>query len=107
MAVSAARRLVIGVVARGMSTDTQLTSAPASCWEACSSAAGSGLLPAGLLLWIPGLAGCLGDERFVAGGDGQAAPSCRRVLHQGNAAGLMGRPGGVDAEDAGVDQSQA
>ena len=45
MAVSAARRRVIGVVARGMSTDTQLTSAPASCWDALSSAAGSGLLP--------------------------------------------------------------
>ena len=45
MAVSAARRLVIGVVARGMSTDMQLSSAPASCLEAWSSAAGSGLLP--------------------------------------------------------------
>ena len=45
MAVSAARRPVIAVVARGMSTETQLTSAPVSCWEAGSSADGSGLLP--------------------------------------------------------------
>ena len=36
---------LIGVVARGMSTDTQLTSEPVSCWEACSIVAGSGLLP--------------------------------------------------------------
>ena len=38
MAVSAALRLVIGVVARGMSNDTQLTFSSANCFEACNSA---------------------------------------------------------------------
>ena len=54
----------------------------------------------GLLLCIPGLACCLADESFVAGGDGKAAPTGIGALHKGDAAGLMGRPGGVYAEDA-------
>ncbi|CAI8161816.1 MAG: Uncharacterised protein [Synechococcus sp. CC9902] len=49
-------------------------------------------------LWIPGDPPGQIQKGGIAGGQGTALPARCRGLHQGDAAGLVSRPGGIDAE---------
>ena len=48
---------------------------------------------------IPWFSSGDGKEAVVAGGKGQTLPTFSFSLHQGHTTGVVGRPGGIDAED--------
>ena len=62
---------------------------------------GIGFTALGFPVLVPGNARSQGEKGVVTGGQGQALPTLSSPLHQGHTTGVVGRPGGVDAEAQG------
>jgi hypothetical protein len=60
---------------------------------------GIGFTALGFSALIPWFSSGNGKEAVVAGGKSQALPSISSSLHQSHSTGVVGRPGGIDAED--------
>ena len=60
---------------------------------------GIGFTALGFSALIPWFSSGDGEEAVVTGGQGQTLPTLSSPLHQGHTTGVVGRPGGIDAED--------